>query len=162
MKKRKTQLSFFKAIVKSYWIRIANIPLSGSEIIRIDPDYIFWDSLIPCHLWFLFFYYGIFFYCGIFIHYSIAIGTGFLVTILIYIYCPGLILNEWIRCSTCVPFTLKNIDDPIITSLQENRMLVHQRLHTFCGLYSAKPPWEASRVALKVKHILAFTNQYNP
>lgn len=44
MKKRKTQLSFFKAIVKSYWIRIANIPLSGSEIIRIDPDYIFWEE----------------------------------------------------------------------------------------------------------------------
>lgn len=74
---------------------------------------------------------------------------------------PGVILNEFFVLNVSLSFS-KVFEYPIIISLQENWMLFHRRLHTFCGLYFAKPLWEASGVALKVKHTLAFTNQYSP
>lgn len=91
----KKQLSFFKAMIKSYCTGIINIPHSSAKIISLTRSKLYYPEEISLSL---VIYSSCFLYFGMlyFVHYFITIITGLLVIVLTYMDCPGVtpIMNE--------------------------------------------------------------------
>lgn len=136
----KKQLSFFKAMIKSYCTGIINIPHSSAKIISLTRSWLYYPEEISLSL---IIYSSCFLYFGMlyFVHYFITIITGLLVIVLTYMDCPGVtsIMNEWILCFKCVSLSFLKISEYlIISSLREDWTLFSPWRLQISGLYSSR------------------------